>query len=206
MIIVYVQAGSPVEREVGLALFGHASLALAGVTPAVFLSYVTLGRRQYDHDPFAKGIWSDPLYRIQIPSAEDGCGSRVSEATIYNWYQSNRQTVTGWGVDCVSFICKALKAGGVPYYYNAFWTPKTPAFLAVWATNIQEQIGKSSDLQYWPDEPDPNGGQFFRQDIYKGHNILLWSVFRSTRRASSEMRTAQFFEEFCLLLRDKMSS
>jgi hypothetical protein len=200
VIIVYVQAGTRVEREVGLALFGHASLALAGMKPAVFLSYVALGKRQYEHNRFLKGIWSDPLYRIQIPTAEDGCGSRVSETAVYNWYRGNRQNDGEWGAECSGFVHKALKAGGVQYYYDAAWTPKTPAFLSLWAANIQEQMGKSRDLQYWPHEPDPGGGQFFREDIYKGRNIIPWSVF-STRRANSEIRTVQFVEEFCLLLR-----
>ena len=201
MIILYVQAGTWAERQLGLALFGHASLALAGLNPAVYLSYVALGKRQYDRDHFTKGIWSDPLYRVQIPSAEDGCGSRVSEAAIFNWYRDHGKSNTGWRIDCVHFLRKALEAGGTPYYDNALWTPKTPAFLATWAANLQEQMCKSPDLRYWPAEPDPNGGQFFRRDIYKGRNLLPRFVFASTRGPKSEIRTAQFVEEFFVLLR-----
>ena len=167
MIIVYIQAGSDATRVVSFTWTGHASLALTS-TPT-FLSYVTTPGSKYDHAQFKKGCWSNPLYRIQLTTQEDGGTSQLSEANIWNWYQRNKDDRSSLGADCVSFTRKALKAGGVLQYHKTFWTPKTPGFLGLWTASIQHQMARAGIM--WPHEPDP-GHNFFQQDVARGRNIL----------------------------------
>lgn len=89
MIIVYTQAGCGLARALGItSLAGHASIAFTAYR--TYFSWVTTSGSKYDLDRFKTGGWSDPCYRIQIPTQEDGVASQMSELHGVSWWYTGK--------------------------------------------------------------------------------------------------------------------
>ena len=83
MIIVYGMAGCALEAA---AFMGHAAVALVDNNRRMFVSWVGTARGKPILTRFAKGSFSDPYYRVRIPTDEDGgIASGISATAAMQW-------------------------------------------------------------------------------------------------------------------------
>ncbi|MGO4833672.1 hypothetical protein AB4144_15510 [Rhizobiaceae sp. 2RAB30] len=201
MFIVYVQAGWLGGAMIG----GHASVALLAPNQAPkYISWVTTvgrGGTRYVLDHFSKGSWSPPLYRIQIPTAEDGIATHLSVRSGLDWWnngllaeasahdkkwnktpdaQEPRKTLSG-EYNCSEMVRNILLHAGAKDNYDVSWKDaSTPFTVAQFATGLHLAIGDSIQGrgEVWPNEtagtyfPGTNWNAFFRSDDMKGHNSV----------------------------------
>lgn len=170
MFIVYVQAGWFGDAMTG----GHASVALLDRNRAPkYISWVTTGTR-YVLDRFSKGSWSAPLYRIVIPTAEDGIATHLSVRSAHHWWNNDllneanahdqkwnktpdaiepRKTLSG-EYNCSEIVRNILLNAGADNYDVSWKGAMTPFTVAQFATSLHLEIGDSIQHrgEAWPDE------------------------------------------------------
>lgn len=199
MLIVYTQAGAELVGSVGLtSLGGHAAIAVLGGDRDRYLSWVTSvgrGGLDYEVDHFAKAGWSDPVYRVQIPTIEDGVTSGMSCNAALQWWDKDfyveaQAYANEWGLDktrlqdyrqvlsskynCAEIVRKILLAAGGSAYNPSWSSASLPDTAARLASDLHRQVGDGLQHahQQWPAEP--GAATFFRNDPLRGRNVLPW--------------------------------
>lgn len=160
MIIVYAQSGGSLSRALTLTVTGHAAIAVTRLQRPKYLSYVTQG--ESIRDRYSRGPWSKTVYRIQIPSQQDGNGSVIDEQAVYDFYANYPNT----GLDCVGVAYEALRAAGAGAYHKRWhWPVTSPSGLASWASDLQRYMIANPQIVGWPHE-DVQSVAFFTGDDY----------------------------------------
>ncbi len=199
MLIVYTQAGTDLMGTFGLtSIGGHAAIAVLSTRSKVYISWVTQpgahGLR-YELDRFSKAGWSDPVYRVQLPTVEDGVSSRLSAEKALGWwdkgiYREAEAHLAEWNMqrpagrdlrsaltakyNCAEIVRKLLMAAGAEQYnpsWSDAWTPDNVARLASFLhRRIGDELQQAGEA--WPAEVAP--ATFFASDTLAGRNVHPW--------------------------------
>ena len=85
MIVVYGAGGGAGSIEL---VFGGGHASIAFTRAARYVSWVRTENSKSILTKFKKGIWSDPTYRVEIPTAEDGNEGALSEQDALNEWEN----------------------------------------------------------------------------------------------------------------------